>query len=498
MLRITKAACFICALLLYCVQGISQEPVDIDVVVKKADRFRMKATEEASQISEEMLRISGRFEKKLSRYEKILAKYINKKDSLHQKANMLLTNPLDKSLLAKLSQSDSLLAQLKHGPYLQRVDSLQSMLGFLKGKKLPVNDQLDQLLAVKNRLGIINDYQEQLKQRQLQWLELLKTSSSLSNRLPKSFVRIQTDILAYKAKWQYWKEVVNNPAKIEQEALRVLTKIPAFQEFIQKNSELASLFGIPSNSSSVAAAALPGLQTSSTLSEYIQTRMGNQSQTGQMIIDEMKATAMEEGPSSDANNPFSQLTESVDKAKQQLNSGGTVGNPELSPGQLEKVALKSKGFKKRLEFTWNMQTGQRVRSFPVTNDLGLSLGYKILPKAVAGIGASYKFGLGSWQKISLTHEGMSIRSFFDWRISSPNAKLMANFWITAGYELNYWERIRHLQDWRHLAWQKSGLIGITKKISINKKEIKMQFLYDYLNQPSQSGLPFLFRYNSTF
>ncbi len=470
----------------------------MDAVVKKADRIRLKASEQATQVSEEMLEVSGKLEKRLKRYERKLAKYVSKKDSLQLQATALVQHPLDQSVLSRLSASDSLLAKLKQGPYLQRIDSLQSMLGFLKSKDLPINEQLDKVLAVKNRLGIIGEYQDQLNQRQIQWLELLQSSSSLSNRLPKAFVRMQTDILAYKAKWQYWKDAINDPAKIEQEALRILTRLPAFQDFIQKNSELASLFGIPSNSTSSPSAALPGLQTNSTLSEYIQSRMGNQAQSGQQIMEEMRATAIDEGPSSSANNPFSQLTESVDKAKQKLINGGTVGNPELSPNQLEKAALKSKGFKKRLEFTWNMQTGQRVQSFPVTNDLGLSIGYKLLPKAVAGIGASYKFGLGTWQKISLTHEGMSVRSFFDWRISSSRAKLMANIWITAGYEMNYWERIRYLQDWRHLAWQKSGLIGITKKISINKKEIKMQFLYDFLNQPTQSGLPFLFRYNSTF
>lgn len=487
-----------CALLFFCVQANGQEAVDVDAVVKKAERIRQKATAEANQLSQEMLRVSDKMEKRMRRYEKKLANYLKKNDSLQQQVTGILNNPVDNSFLNKLSQSDSLLSLVKQGPYLQRIDSLQSMLGFLKGKDLPVNDQLEKLLAVKSRLGVINDYQEQLNQRQSQWLALLTSTGSLSRHLPKSFVRMQTDMLAYKAKWQNWKETINNPEKIEQEALRLLTRLPAFQDFLQKNSELASLFGIPSNSSSAGAAALPGLQTTSTLADFIQARMGNQVQSGQQMINQMQARALEEGPSSNANNPFAQLSESVDKAKQQLTNGGTVGNPELSPNQLEKAALKSKGFKKRLEFTWNMQTGQRVRSFPVTNDLGLSIGYKILPKAVIGVGASYKFGLGTWQKISLTHEGMSVRSFFDWRISSPNAKLMANFWITAGYELNYWERIRHLQDWRHLAWQKSGLIGITKKISINKKEIKMQFLYDYLNQPSQSGLPFLFRYNSTF
>lgn len=487
-----------CALLFFCAKLVAQEPVNLATVAKKADRIRHKASEEASKVSDEIINASEKLEKRMSRYERKLLKIINKHDSLREHANILTTKPLDHKLISKLSQSDSLFSKLKQGPYLQRLDSLQSMLGFLNGKGISINQDLNSLVAVKNKLGVVKDYQEQLIQRQVQWLELLRASTTLSNRLPKSFVRMQTDLLAYRAKWEYWKDAVNSPGKLEKEALLLINRLPAFQEFLAKNGELASLFGVPASSTGVATPAISGLQTSSTLGDLIQSRMGDQALTGQMIIDEMKATAKEEGPSSDASNPLSQLSESVEQAKRQLVNGGTAGNPELTPDQIEKAALKSKGFKKRLEFNWNMQTGQRLHSFPVTNNLGLSLGYKLLPKAVAGLGASYKFGLGSWQKISLTHEGMSIRSFFDWRISSPRAKLMANFWITAAYEMNYWERIRHLQNWKHLAWQKSGLIGITKKISINRKEIKMQFLYDYLNNPLQSGLPFLFRYNSTF
>ena len=45
-----------CALLFFCVQANGQEAVDVDAVVKKAERIRQKATAEANQLSQEMLR----------------------------------------------------------------------------------------------------------------------------------------------------------------------------------------------------------------------------------------------------------------------------------------------------------------------------------------------------------------------------------------------------------------------------------------------------------
>jgi hypothetical protein len=122
-----------------------------------------------------------------------------------------------------------------------------------------------------------------------------------------------------------------------------------------------------------------------------------------------------------------------------------------------------------------------VRNFPSVNDLGLSLGYKVNPKSVAGIGVAYKFGLGTWEKIQFTHEGIGLRSFVDYRISSPDAKMFSNIWVSGGYEINYWQRIYTMSQWRNLAWTRSGLIGLTKRIKAGKKEGKVQVLWDFLH-----------------
>jgi hypothetical protein len=49
--------------------------------------------------------------------------------------------------------------------------------------------------------------------------------------------------------------------------------------------------------------------------------------------------------------------------------------------------------------------------------LGLSVGYKLNDKSIIGIGASYKIGWGSsWKNISITNQGVGLRSFIDWQL----------------------------------------------------------------------------------
>jgi len=130
--------------------------------------------------------------------------------------------------------------------------------------------------------------------------------------------------------------------------------------------------------------------------------------------------------------------------------------------------------------------------FPITSDLGLSLGYKLNDKSVVGIGASYKMGWGSgWNNIRITHQGIGLRSYVDW-------KLKGSFWISGGYEQNYKSEIRSIDQLRdQSAWQQSGLIGLSKVVSVKSKlfkKTKVQLLWDFLSYDHvPRGQPIVFR-----
>jgi hypothetical protein len=128
-----------------------------------------------------------------------------------------------------------------------------------------------------------------------------------------------------------------------------------------------------------------------------------------------------------------------------------------------------------------MQSAMRIQDFPAVRDVGLSLGYKLNPRSVVGVGVAYKFALGeSWKNIDWTHEGVGLRSFIDWRMTEAGGKLFKGLWLTGGFEMNYWSRIAGNATWKELAWQKSGLMGVTKKMKIKNAELKMQAMVDLI------------------
>jgi hypothetical protein len=141
---------------------------------------------------------------------------------------------------------------------------------------------------------------------------------------------------------------------------------------------------------------------------------------------------------------------------------------------------------------------QKTNAFlPVTSDIGLSLGYKLNDKGLVGVGASYKIGWGkSIRQISITHQGAGLRSFVDYN-------LRKSFWISGGYEMNYRSAFNDIEQLKNLnAWQQSGLVGISKKLTVNAKffkSTKVQLLWDFLSyQQVPRAQPIVFRIGYNF
>jgi hypothetical protein len=146
---------------------------------------------------------------------------------------------------------------------------------------------------------------------------------------------------------------------------------------------------------------------------------------------------------------------------------------------------RTKTFWKRLEYGTNFQT-TKSNFFPVTTDIALSVGYKLNNKSTIGIGASYKLGWGENIKhISITQQGVGLRSFLD-------VKIKGSFYASGGFEYNYQPlspevitNVASLGKWQDpTAWTRSGLIGISKIVSIKSKffkKTKVQLLWDFLS-----------------
>jgi hypothetical protein len=94
-------------------------------------------------------------------------------------------------------------------------------------------------------------------------------------------------------------------------------------------------------------------------------------------------------------------------------------------------------------------------------------------------------GWGKYIKnISISTQGMGLRSYMD-------IKLKGSFYASGGFEYNYQPINSHsltstsAMNWKDVSsWQQSGLVGISKIISIKSKffkKTKLQLMWDVLS-----------------
>ena len=293
----------------------------------------------------------------------------------------------------------------------------------------------------------------------------------------RSLKSMNKTLYYYQVQVNEYKSYLKDHQKAVRRGLAMLRKTKPFQDFMRSNSQLASLFRLPGDPNDPAqAASLSGLQTRAQVNALIQQQVANG------------------GP-----NAAAQVRANIAQAQSQLNTlkdkvlklGG--GSSDMAmPDGFKPNTERVKSFFNRLETSVNMQS-QRARGWlPTRSDIGLSIGYKFRPNIVAGFGGSYRVGWGqSIQRLRITHQGISLRSFVD-------VKLKGSFWLTGGYEQN---QIAETDSEGVLtggwAWQPSGLVGLSKVVSMRSKYLKktkLMLLWDFLrHQQKAPGQAIVFR-----
>ncbi|HRE50902.1 MAG TPA: hypothetical protein PK339_05760 [Flavitalea sp.] len=398
---------------------------------------------------------------KLERRERKLQRRLARKDSA---AAAEIFGNLDKTyseLSDRISDSSKHNQGLRH-TYSPRLDSMKSVFGFLQANQL-----LSQEPAAQEKLqGALKDY-AQLQQKFSQSEALRKSITArkeyLAQRLEpfgmaKSFNKYKAQIYYYRQQMDEYKNILEQPEKLQAKLLSAASHLPAFQSFFNRYSQLGQLFRLP-NVGDMASVDIPGLQTRDLLMRELGQRFGagfspNQS-IGQGVLD---AAAQGE------------------QLKKKINELGANG-ADLDMPDFKKNEERIKTFAQRLELGTNLQSTKSNNFFPNITDVSLSLGYKASQNAVAGLGLGYRLGLGrDIRHIRLTHEGVNFRSFVD-------IKMKGSFWITGGGELNYRSSFKDFSILQDLSpWQKSTLVGITKKYQLKKMKGNIQILYDFLHR----------------
>lgn len=442
----------------------------VEGISKKSEKLQRKMERHA-------LKSLALFQKQQN---KLLNK-LNKKDSLA--AQQLVASTAERAV-----KLNALLQQpAKFNQYIPSLDTLKTSLKFLeKNPALLVKSKLMDG-KLKDGLTKIDGLEQQFQKADELKKYFQQQQTLLKEQLQKfGFTRelkkLNKQTYYYTQQIKEYKELVKDKKKLERKAIDLLSKTKLFQDFMKRNSMLASLFRMPVDDPTDPSylQSLAGLQTRVQVNQLIQQQAAA---GGPNALQEIKNNIM------DAQSQLQQLKEKMMKA-------GGSGNSDEELPNFKPNNQRTKSFLSRLEVGANMQSQKSSTFFPTTSDIGLSVGYKLNDRSVIGFGAAYKMGWGkSLRQMRITHEGAGLRSFVDYNLKK-------SFWISGGFEMNYKLAFNKVEELKNLtAWQQSGLIGLSKKMSVSMKILKSttaQLLWDFLSYrqlPRTQPIVFRLGYN---
>ncbi|WP_276483683.1 hypothetical protein [Paraflavitalea pollutisoli] len=472
----------------WCAYTQDQPPLQ-DRLLNLPSRFNEHIQNKTAKLEAQVTRATEKYLERLSRKEEMLRKKLMKTDS--SAAKELFNN--SKEQYAKLSaqlKDPTAVADKVGGQYLPYVDSLKSSLSFLqqncsllnKDQAGKIASSLQQVQQLQGKLQQADQVKEFIRQRKEQIQAALSRYTNLPKAITKRYQDFQKELYYYNQQVQEYRDLLNDPDKLLTKTLGLLQKLPAFQTFLKEHSELASLFAVPAGYAS--GQSLAGLQTRDQVQSLLQNQLSAAGPNAQQLLQQNLQGAQ------------AQLSQLKDKISKLGSGGGYINIPNFKPNN-----QKTKTFWKRLEYGSNLQTQKSQAFFPTTSDIGLSVGYKITDNSIVGVGGSYKVGWGKdIRNISISSQGAAIRSFLD-------VRLKGSFFASGGYEYNYQPlsstttlTTQELQAAEE--WQQSGLLGVSKIVSLKSKffkKTKLQLLWDFLSyQQVPKAQPLKFRVGYSF
>jgi hypothetical protein len=428
--------------------------------------------------------------------EKTLQRMQRREDRLRQKLSRVDSNAARDLFAHSATQYAALEQKIRtdtgsanrgaSGSYLPYADSLHGSLAFLQknpqllnsGSSAKVQGAASQFQSLQAKMQDADEVKSFIQQRKQQIGDYITQHANLQSVLGSPYAGMNQEVYYYSQQIRQYKDMWSNPDQLEQKALALLNQLPAFQTFMKNNSQLGGLFNLPGNYG--ATTAVSGLQTRDQVAQLVQGQVSAGGAGG--------ADALQ----SNLQSAESQLDGYKDKLSKLGSGNGDMDMPDFKPND-----QKTKTLWKRLEYGANFQTTHNNYYFPTVTDLGLSLGFKLNNSNVVGVGASYKLGWGNGLgHIALSSQGVGLRSFLQ-------IKIKGSFSATGGFEYNYttpftsYQQIKQIQD-----WTKSGLIGISKTVSMKSpvfKKTSLQLLWDFLSyQQVPKTQPVIFRVGYTF
>jgi hypothetical protein len=423
-----------------------------------------------SSLNSKLDKTTDKAVRQLSKHEEKIRRKLMKIDSIRAKAIFADANQRYQQLQNKLKNPGKLTNYI---PYLDTLHTSFKFLGQNGNVSQQFTDAFGKVKELEGNMQKAEEIRQFMKERRDFLCRQLEGFG-----FAKQLKQLNKQVYYYQAQVNEYKSMLRDKKKLEKKAIELLSQTRAFQDFMRGNSILASMFRLPGDPNDPASQISSGaLQTRTQVNNLIQQQISSGGPNAQAQLQQN----LQQGQA--------QLQQLKDKVMQFGGSSSGDEVPDFKPNN-----QKTKSFLQRLELGSNFQTQKQNTYFPVTSDIGLSVGYKLNDKSVIGVGAAYKLGWGhGWNNIHMSNEGVGLRSYIDW-------KLKGSFYISGGYEENYNTAFASVQQLKNYSgWQQSGLIGLSKIVALKSKlfkKTKLQLLWDMLSyQQLPRTQPVLLRFS---
>jgi hypothetical protein len=438
-----------------------------DSLSQLPDKFYGRVCNLIDETEEQLTRKTAKYLSRLKKQEIRLKRKIGKLDSLA--AENLFSKSISQYDDFQMRFDDkSHQLQSKAKTYLPFLDTLKTSFKFLEQYQQNTGNIENTSKEIAATLEKIKGLDEKLKQADIITVFIRERKALLKEKLlsfgmAKEGLKFQKEAYYYAKQVQEYKAILNQPDKLIEKSISLLTKVPIFKEFMSKHSDLATLFPMPvagsfPNSGNVLQ--LQGLQTRVQVQNLVQNNLGGSGPNAQQVMQQGIQSARQQ----------------LDLLKSKINlAGGSNSDLDMPEGFMPNNQ-RTKKIWERLEWGVNLQSTRSTAYWPITTDIGTSVGFKINDRSILGLGLAVKMGWGKDIKhIVITSQGAGLRSFLDWKVKGK-------IFITGGAELNYRNEIKSLVVLKdYSSWQRSALVGATMKYKAGKKwKGNIQLLYDAL------------------
>src|ERR1700722_15669033 len=271
-----------CLAALFCLAVTASFAQSGDSALNKVTSFPMRLfghiQSKTASLNQQLSQQTQKYLQKLQQQEQRLKKKIFSIDSNAAKKLFANSSQQYATLLQKLQTDTGSSHQKVTGTYQPHMDSLQTALAFLQKNQSALSQpassvttltggsaaalttkvganlspevqaklqaSISQLQALQAKMQDAAQIKGFMAQRKQQIGQYITQHASLQNVLGKPYAQMQQNMYYYSAQMKQYQAMANSPDQIEQKALAMLSRLPAFQGYMKTNSQLSSLFSL--------------------------------------------------------------------------------------------------------------------------------------------------------------------------------------------------------------------------------------------------------------